>query len=381
MKIFRKIILLSFSILLTLGLVACSINEEDNTEELEINKQEVEEKLVELANNGGYEITYKYESSETETTSYATIGSNGGYSWYYVGDKEEGIAFEKYNNLTLYYTLKNGNWVYQYAYQYDKDSSNYNMDLTKQFSMFLQAYEFSGSLKKAKTGKVAGRECDVYTYSLATKGQIISSLTGVDAKWSYYIDKKTGICLKFEVSGDDGSSQSSANFEVVEFKENATLTGLKHPSDVYPINGEDPNLTGNWNLLKFVGLGSIAPSKEDLISNDEFHSVEYLGLGMAVYYFKVNDIDDLSDAQSYMSRYYQDVVSAIKSTSDDHKCYLGNDEDSLVEASDAMAEEELIYSFVFLYHEQYYEISFMLDDATSYIDSFVLVIEVNKVEE
>ena len=342
---------------------------------------EVEEKLTQMANNGGYEITYKYSSSE-EATSFATIGSSGAYSWYYTGNKDEGIAFEKYNGLTLYYVLKDGEWKYQYAYEYDASSSKYNMDLTSQFSMFLQAYEFEDNLKKAKTGTVVGRSCDVYTYSVNAKGQIIQSLVGVDATWSYYIDKETGICLKFEVTGDDGVNKSSSSFEVTEFKTTASITGLKHPSDVYAINGEDPNITGNWNMLTFVGLNSIAPDRDSFVSNDEFQSNEVLAIGFAIYYFKVEEVSSFEEAQGYMADYYGTVVRAIKEASDDNKCYDGDVEEELVEVSEVLDYDTINYSFIFEYHDQLYLMIIMIEDALDYeINSYVLSIEVVKVDE
>ena len=382
MKVVKKVFVLIFSLLLVGLLSACDMfNNSDNQDnKLEASKQEVEEKLNNLANKDGFEITYQYYSSDTPTAQVATIGAYKGYSWYYNGDKESGIAFEKSNGLTLYYTLNDGNWEYQYAYSYDASDSHYNMDLTAQFSMFLQAYEFDTGLSKAKQATIAGRSCDVYTYSVSQKGKIVSSLTGVDATWSYYIDKELGICLKFEVSGDDGSTSSTSTFEVTSFKTNAKLDGLKRPMDVYPINAGDPNITGNWNMLAFVGLLSIAPDKELFISDDLYHSVEVLGLGEATYYFKVEDIASIEDGLDYMSEYYTIVVSEIKKISDDKKCYSSENQDTFEEVSEILTDESLFYSLILIYHEQYYEISFMLDDALDTIEeSYVLEIRVGKV--
>ena len=381
MKVVKNVFVLIFSTLLVITLSACdmlnaNVNQDDK---LESSKQEVEAKLNNLANKDGFEITYQYYSSDSPTAQVATIGAYKGYSWYYNGDKESGIAFEKANDLTLYYTLKNGNWEYQYAYSYDASDSHYSMDLTAQFSMFLQAYEFDTGLSKAKQATIAGRSCDVYTYSVSQKGKIVSSLTGVDATWSYYIDKELGICLKFEVSGDDGSTSTTSTFEVTSFKTNAKLEGLKRPMDVYPINAGDPNVTGNWNMLAFVGLSSIALDKESFISDDLYHSIEVLGLGEATYYFKVEDITSIEDGLDYMSDYYTQVVIEIKKVSDDKKCYNGENQNTLEEANEILSDESLFYSFIFIYHEQYYEISFMLDDALDIEDSYVLEIRVDRV--
>ena len=384
MKVVKKVFLLIFSLLLVGLLSACDMfnNSDNQDDKLEASKQEVEEKLNNLANKDGFEITYQYYSSDTPTAQVATIGAYKGYSWYYNGDKESGIAFEKSNGLTLYYTLNDGNWEYQYAYSYDASDSHYNMDLTAQFSMFLQAYEFDTGLSKAKQATIAGRSCDVYTYSVSQKGKIVSSLTGVDATWSYYIDKELGICLKFEVSGDDGSTSSTSTFEVTSFKTNAKLDGLKRPMDVYPINAGDPNVTGNWNMLAFVGLSSIAPDKESFVSDDLYHSMEILGSGVATYYFKIYDLSSISDALDYMADYYSGVVETIKTASDDHKCYQSIDGEALEETPSVLEDESLIYSMLFIYHGQLYEISFMLEDGSEFYDgAFILEIRVNKAND
>lgn len=379
MKLYRKVLLITLSLVMFTCLNACGLDDGE-VEKLDNNSKQVQEKLVALANDKGYEITYRYDATDVEQST-STIGANGAYSWFYHGNKESGIAFEKYNGLTLYYTLENGNWVYRYAFEYDKNSSLYSMDLTDEFSMFLQAYDFSDSLKKAKSAKIAGRDCDVYTFNLSSKGQIIGGLVGVDAKWSYYIDKETGICLKFEVSGNDGETTNEATFEVTEFKTSATISGLRHPNDIYPINGKDPNVTGNWNYLAFVNLSNILPTKDMLISDDNYSSNEILGIGYAIYNFKVLDVANLEDAQNYMCDYYQDVVSKIKVASDDNKCYSSESEEDLIEAQDTI-EDTLMYNLLFKYHEELYEISFMIDDAydTEY-NSFILIIEINKVNE
>ena len=382
MKLVKKVIIIIFSILITISLSACDmLNANDNQDDkLENSKQEVETKLRDLASKDGYEITYQYYSSENPTAQVATIGAYKGYSWYYNGDKESGIAYEKANDLTLYYLLQDGVWEYQYAFIYDASNKQYSMDLTSQFSMFLQAYEFESGLSKTKQATIAGRSCTVYTYSVSQKGKIVSSLTGVDATWSYYIDNELGICLKFEVSGDDGSTSSTSTFEVTSFKTNAQITGLKRPVDVYPINIEDPNISGKWNMLAFVGLNSIAPNKELFISDDLYHSMEVLSTGSATYYYKVEDIVSFEDGLDYMSDYYILVVSEIKKIADDKKCYSGENQETLEEANEILEDESLFYSLIFIYHEQYYEISFMLEDAIDTIEeSFVLEIRVSKV--
>ena len=383
MKSISKIFSIVLVIVLTFNLTACDFlnNTGNQDDKLNSNKQEVEAKLNDLASKNGFEITYRYETSDSEEISYATIGAYKNYTWYYNGNKESGLAYEKANDLTLYYLLKDGEWEYQYAYIYDKNDSHYsNMDLTHEFSIFLQAYEFDSGFSKNSEATIAGRKCDVYTYSVSQKGQIVSSLTGVDAKWSYYIDKELGICLKFEVTGDDGSSTSTSTFEVTEFKTNAKLEGLKRPIDVYPINIEDPNISGKWNMLAFVGLSSIALDKELFISDDLYHSMEILSLGQATYYFKIEDIASIEDGLDYMSDYHTIVVSKIKEISDDKKCYSGENQDTLEEVSEILTDESLFYSLIFIYHEQHYEISFMLDDALDTIEeTYVLEIRVDKV--
>ena len=382
MKNISKLFSIFLFIILIFSLTACDLfgNSSDDGEKLESNKQEVETKLNDLAAKDGFEITYKYESSDSTEISYATIGAYKNYSWYYNGNKESGLAYEKEEDLTLYYLLKDGVWEYQYAYLYDKNDSHYSTkDLTHEFSIFLQAYEFESGFSKNSEATIAGRKCIVYTYSVSQKGKIVSSLTGVDAKWSYYIDKELGICLKFEVSGDDGNTASTSTFEVTEFKIKVTLDGLKRPIDVYPINAEDPNISGKWNNLAFVGLSQIALDKELFVSDEIYHSSEVLGLGSAIYYYKVYNLSSIEDALDYMADYYIQVIDAIKDSSDDNKCYQTIDGNNLEEAPNILEDESLIYNLLFKYHEQVYEISFMLEDASEfYDDTFILEIRVSK---
>lgn len=376
----KKITLFLIVIVSLFIFVGCGNDTEEDS--LDKTKTQVEEKLKELANKDGYQITYRYTSSENGTST-STIGANKGYSWYYEGDKVTGIAYEKSDGLTLYYLLRNGEWEYQYAFTYDKSDPRYSKDLTSEFSMFLQAYELDNSLKKGGVATIAGRKCDVYTASVNAKGQVIAGMVGVDAKWSFYIDQSTGICLKFEVEGNDGNKKTSSTFEVIEFSENALISGLKRPSDVYPINGEDPNVTGNWNLLKYVGLNSILPDKELLVSTNNYHSYEELAVGSSRYFFKVNDIFSLEDAQEYMADYYAVVVNAIKEIADDRKCYTLNEASSeLDEAPAAMEEESTTFELSFIYHEQTYSIYFFIDEAVADdIDSFLIEINTSKLIE
>ena len=80
------------------------------------------------------------------------------------------------------------------------------------FSGFMGQYSMWSDSDMKKTGSetIAGRRCDVYTYS--------ASALGAALKYSYSIDKATGVCLKFTCDAKAGMDRGSMTFECTEFK-------------------------------------------------------------------------------------------------------------------------------------------------------------------
>lgn len=376
MRTLKKIIYLFTLFIILIAFVGCSANVVEN-DELSESQADVEAKLVDMANNGGYELTYTMETEDG--SDYATVGANKNVSWYYTRDAEVGIAFEKSNNLTLVYQAEHGVWEYKYAYEPDEETKEYEKDLTAQFSQFLQAYEFNGILKKRGTAEIVGRECNVYDGSISSKLGFISKISGIDLTWTYYIDIETGICLKYVVSSTLEDNSNDVSFEVVDFKMKASGPELRRPKDVYPINGKDPNKTGNWNFLAFVGLRELIDERFELVSDDNFHSSETLSAGSATYYFKVLDVFDFDEASFFMKNYYEEVVTKIKESSDDKKCFVSDENEKLVEAKDKLDELTTLFELVFVYHDQLYALNIRIEDETfSVEESYLLEISVNR---
>ena len=82
------------------------------------------------------------------------------------------------------------------------------------FMTMYQAYEGMDAVKTSDT--VAGRSCDKYTISYAS--------LGVAVTYSFSIDKATGACLKWDISGASVDASGSVSFVCKEFKTNYKIT-------------------------------------------------------------------------------------------------------------------------------------------------------------
>lgn len=351
------LILMTFVIGLFTGCVSTGV-EDLETDNFDKSKAEVQQNLSNLGKEKGYEITYHFEDLENGESITCTIGVNDKYTWYYINDFENGFALEQVDDLIAYYSLRNKEWEYEYAYI---DDGTYSHDLSSQFALFFNVYELDGKMKKSGTGVIAGRKCDIYKFSFAKQNAIVGAVSGVDINWEYWLDQKTGLCLKYFVEESDKESSSKLKFEVTSFKENATVT-LNRPLDIFPINGKDPNETGEWNLLSFIGLNILLPAQEQLLESDIYYSIESLGIGLAQYYFKLDDITSLEEGIEYISNLYPTAVEEIKRIADDKKCYIQS-YDELIEAEDELEEESTECNFVFNYNNQLYELHFFVDES------------------
>ena len=63
-------------------------------------------------------------------------------------------------------------------------------------------------MNKVGTETIAGRSCDKFSDSAAA--------IGVAVNWTYFIDRETGVCLKYQV--DQSAGNISMTFECTEFK-------------------------------------------------------------------------------------------------------------------------------------------------------------------
>ena len=186
--------------------------------------EEVETKLQTLIDTNGLFLKYEYHSKDSdgeEETGTIAFGADGDI-YYIMTDDEEEAYFDFSDNTKLVsYRKYDGEW--------SKEEMIYNEDFTKEqaeeitkayssmvtgFMTMYQAYEELDAVKTSDT--VAGRACDKYTTVVAT--------FGVSITYSFSLDKATGACLKWDISGFTTEGSGSVSFECKEFKTNFKIT-------------------------------------------------------------------------------------------------------------------------------------------------------------
>ena len=179
-----------------------------------------------LKDDKGFYIKYKAKSESSEDygeTSAETIafGANKDIYYYAFGSEEHIFDASDKTKLVSYEKQEDG-WtkeelVYAELGMSEEDGSqmmeSYFLSVSIYMTMY-QAYEATQMIKTTAT--IAGRSCDKYTTAAATLGAAYS--------FSMYIDKATGICLKWEAAGSSVEGSGSASFECLDFKTSYNIT-------------------------------------------------------------------------------------------------------------------------------------------------------------
>lgn len=198
-------------------------NQTSSTVSQDHKAEEVEEKIQALIDINGLFLKYEYhaEESDGETATGAMAFGADGDIYYIMNDDEEAYFDFSDNTKLVSYRKYDGEW--------SKEEMNYNEDFTREqaeevtkayasmvtgFMTMYQAYEELDTVKTSDT--VAGRACDKYTTVVTTFGVSIS--------YSFSLDKTTGVCLKWDVSGYSTEGNASVTFECKEFKTNFKIT-------------------------------------------------------------------------------------------------------------------------------------------------------------
>jgi len=186
-----------------------------------------------IGNN--YKITYKYTYTEEgdeygffeKTMIYTPIGLY--------------TALNFSNDSYIYYLyVKNNSGTYDYYYGNPIDGfvlSETAEQLTeeeRELETFLEMTYYNTSkskLKKNGADMILGRNCEKYTYTIAAYGVTVTK--------TYWIDKATGVCLKYTWTDSIKGQSETANFECTEFK----IGGVELPgfASTQTTNGWTPN--------------------------------------------------------------------------------------------------------------------------------------------
>ena len=157
---------------------------------------------------GDYSITYKISSSGTgETTAIYDIKMMHTDEGYYISLDEgtEMLYIKNGDKYTLYMgNTKDGFIAYG-------EPTLTEEEVKSQSQMFLSYMTIYGDFKDQLiidgSEVVAGRDCDRYDYDYL----------GSKLKYEYYIDKETGVCMKFYIEGSGTEGFGQFTFECTEF--------------------------------------------------------------------------------------------------------------------------------------------------------------------
>lgn len=167
-------------------------------------------KFYQLANEQGFEITYRTTNdqnvSETET-----VGFKSNVFWV-----KESAAYKKEGtNLEMYeYDSTKGTYEYKIAVP-ESEQASLDVYLKRYTQAFYVGYEYVqhpelGSFSSKKDVTILGREATEYTFTYAYES--------VSGNLKVVFDNATGITLKIYGNASDANSASSGEFEVTSFK-------------------------------------------------------------------------------------------------------------------------------------------------------------------
>jgi hypothetical protein len=164
-----------------------------------------------ISNNlkGDYQIIYNvtaYQDGETENITMEQIRTAEGYYW---ATGDDGVLFIKNGeNYDLY--VKNGDKYENSGILYPKDTAEIMMSSV---SMYMTTYAAYGdSLNKTGSQTIAGRDCNEYTLDYTYPG------FGYKYKYTYCIDKETGVCLKVQMAIEGAGEKIGYEFECTKFQ-------------------------------------------------------------------------------------------------------------------------------------------------------------------
>ena len=212
--------LLVLSVLSIFSLAGCNVTEnivnpgDDETgENLPYSSEQAKNRLLELGETSGFEITYQAYDDDDEGIVNYTFGMKDNIAWQ--DDGADKVAIKRTDSgLDIFeYDSETQNYAQTYTYSESDAIEVYNSYVTSYTTVFFMANAYDGmeGYQKVKDLTFAGRSATEYRYDLTVyTGEV--HLTTV-------IDKEIGITLFWDVNGKTYEGESgSATFKVSSFK-------------------------------------------------------------------------------------------------------------------------------------------------------------------
>ncbi len=280
----KKLFTLILAAFMMLSLIACDTGDlmgSRDGEEVALNYdyEKMEENLTKLKEDKGLLIEMTVVSSETgEKSESATITyAENADAFYYNGDGTEIMFdFSDKSKCVTYEKQEDGTWTkYDTVYadsgitreQMEASAELYTVALTGYLGNYAQ---FAGQTMQVTSDKVAGRDCDKFTYSMM--------IMGYGVEYNFSVDKETGMCLKWEMSAAAGMEGSaSVEYTCTKFESPYTITFPKDAVDVTesgdnPGNYDDRNPSGtpggNISGFEDIDLNAILSGSTSVVYGD-----------------------------------------------------------------------------------------------------------------
>jgi len=212
--------LLVLSVLSIFSLAGCNVTEntvnpgDDETgENLPYSSEQAKNRLLELGETSGFEITYQaYNDDDEEIVNY-TFGMKDNIAWQDDGADKEAIKRTDSGLDIFEYDSETQSYVQTYTYSESDAVEVYNSYVTSYTAVFFMANAYDGmeGYHKVKDLTFAGRSATEYRYDL--------TVYAVEVHLTTVIDKEIGITLFWDASGKTYEGESgSATFKVSSFK-------------------------------------------------------------------------------------------------------------------------------------------------------------------
>ena len=264
----KKILIIAVAVLTAvalLTLVACDLGVNVDGGDANIaddyNSEATERNVDNMRSGAGYYLRYSlkgHSSEDGQTADEEIVVAAKGDVYYVKATDGEEAYYDLSNEAYLVLYNKDGaeaEWTKTISY-YDEDytKADATAEAKLQFSvagLYMTYYgsaqgeaAFSDGMKK-ESATVAGRSCDKYGWGV----NMNLGLASMNYHYDCYIDKTTGICLKWTFSGEasvvgEGSGSGSVNFECKEFRQSWTPTFPQVSEENTHVNNEPQAETG-----------------------------------------------------------------------------------------------------------------------------------------
>ena len=213
------------------ALTGCGDNEKESEEQgtnLELSEDQAKAKVRELADTSGYEITFKYTSSDSESTELdvVTIGQKDGFTWVLHDSSKTMWKVDDTSYTTYSYDDENSKFVVAQTYtkEYLASLGLEDMNSLDVYGIYL----YMGNMYDGLEGYHKVRDL-TYVGRSATEYTLKETYASAYLEATVIIDKQTGVTLYWGVAGRsiDGDT-GSASYQVTAFKTGAQVSVPRH---------------------------------------------------------------------------------------------------------------------------------------------------------